>query len=97
MCGFSDCLGDLKIAWSNWDCCVDFDCLQSRRVGSYFRCSAFVLCTLHVLILVFDTFLSWDGAQGTSDGNFKVQSLRKENKKFICRNLIAGEGRANYT
>ena len=77
-------IGDLKIALSIWDYCVDFDCLQSRRVGNYFRCSAFccVHCTFSFFVL--DTFLLWDEAQGTSEGNFKVQSLRKENKKFIC-------------
>ena len=59
--------------------------------------SVFVVYIVHSHFFVLDTFLSWDGAQGTSEGNFKVQSLRKEDKKFICRNLITGEGRANYT
>ena len=47
-------------------------------------------CTSHFGVL--DTFFSRGGAQSASEGNFKTQSLREDDSKFICFNLITKKG-----
>ena len=44
-CRFPDCLGNLQIAQAFRDCCVQLDCLSSRRTGKYFR--YFVIYIVH--------------------------------------------------
>ena len=96
ICGFSDCLGDLKIAWSICDCCVDFDYLQSRRVGNYFRCSAFLLSTLYdyVLIFCFGCFLlvGWSSRNIGRQLQSSVTTKRKEEVHLLKSDRSRGQG-----
>ena len=53
--------------------------------------SVLVVYIAHSFFLFLVTFFLQGGAQGTLEGNFKIQSLRKKNIKPVCLNLIAGE------
>ena len=53
----------LPIVWANWEL---FQVLRE-----------FVVYIVRSHFFVLDSFFSWDGAQGTSESNFKVQTLRK--------------------
>ena len=72
-CEFSDCLGNLQIAWAIRDCCVQLDCLKSRRTGKYIRYSAFLLSTLYIVNFLFGIL---------SSRGMEHKKYRKANSEF---------------
>ena len=84
--GNPDNLWILRLPRQSEDCVVNLRLLCRIRLlivqvswELYQVLSIFVVYIVRYNSFVLGTFFSWDGAQGTSEGNFKVQSLFEGN------------------